>query len=347
MSANVAVGLDPADPTARGRLQAWLDETLPDAGELVSMTRIKGGQSNPTFRTECANGTYVLRMRPRGAPKGAHAIDREFRVLDALRGTEVPVPTVYGYCTDDTIAGGEFYAMDFVEGPVIDDFRLLAMDRADRPTAYFSFIRALATVHRVDYEAVGLSTFGRPERYLWRQIQVFGQPFVEDCPPGYEDMAWLANELPKHLPTTRRSSLVHGDVRLGNMIMGPGHSIAAIVDWELATLGDPLCDAAQVIMPFYIPDTPIGRLDAAMAVELGIPSEQELIAAYGEAAHWDELPDLRFYVALNLYRAAGINYGVGQRITSGAALDDVAFQWAATSIPLAAAARRYAEAHLL
>ena len=143
------------------------------------------------------------------------------------------------------------------------------------------------------------------------------------------------------------ASISIGDVRLGNMIMGPGHSIAAIVDWELSTLGDPLCDAAQVIMPFYIPETPIGRLDAAMAVELGIPSEQELIAAYGEAAHWDELPDLRFHIALNLFRSAGINYGVGRRIAAGTSLDDVAFQWAATSIPLAAAARRYVEANLL
>lgn len=330
-----------------GRLSDYLRATGLGHGEPVTATRLSGGQSNPTFRIETGSARYVLRKKPDGALlPGAHAVDREYRVLRALQDTDVPVPHVYAYCDDPSVIGTPFYLMEWLEGRVLVDQSLPGIPPADRAAIYAEMNRVIATLHAVDPASVGLSDFGRPGNYFARQISRWSRQCTESTLPMGDAMRRLIEWLPEHIPAGDKTTVVHGDYRLDNLVFHPSEPRAiGVLDWELSTLGNPLADFAYHCMSWHIPATlwrGIGGLDLSGS---GIPDEGRYIETYSAATGWDPTTHWDFYMAYNLFRMAAILRGIGQRIADGTATAPDAQQTAAKAGPLAdigwACAMRY------
>ncbi|MDO9406743.1 MAG: phosphotransferase [Polaromonas sp.] len=299
---------------------------------------ISGGQSNPTFRIETRSAWYVLRKKPAGVLlPGAHAIDREYRVMQALQPTAVPVPRMLAYCDDATVLGTPFYVMEFLTGRVMMDQSLPGMQPDERAAIYREMNRVMAALHGVDVAAVGLETFGKAGNYFQRQINRWSQQCKASTIPLSADMQRLMDWLPEHIPAGDETTLVHGDYRLDNLLFHPVEPrVIGVLDWELSTLGHPLADFAYHCMSWHIPATlwrGIGGLDLAA---LGIPSEADYLRQYAQArglqgleAHWD------FYLAYNLFRIAAILHGIAQRAADGTAASADAVETGAKAAPLA------------
>lgn len=327
-------------------LREYLAAAAPEWSDVRATALLKGGQSNPTYRLDTANGAVVMRMRPKGAPKWAHNIAREYRILTALAPTAVPVPAVHHYCADADIIGSEFYLMEFIDGRIEDDCRMLSYPPEERTAVWRSYIAAFATLHAVDHAAIGLADYGKSQDYVARQLDVHSRQFELNCPEGSRDMDWLIAELPRRVPPQRRTGLVHGDVRLGNVVIHPTEPrVIAILDWEMSTLGDTDAEGALLAIPHRLPVNPQGwYTDADDLAALGVPSAQQIARWYCDAAGIAELPHFDFYMAFNLFRYASVNYGVGARFRAGTAVSDDAPLFAATVEPLAEEARKLAEA---
>jgi len=314
----------------------------------VSVTRLTGGQSNPTYRVACASQQYILRMKPSGPLlPSAHAIDREYRVMRALANTEVPVPKMLAYCEDSTVLGTAFYVMEFLDGRVLLDQTLPGMSPAERGAIYSEMSRVLATLHGVDYKAVGLESFGKPGNYFTRQIQRWSRQLAESSLPISTSMQRLMEWLPEHVPPGDESSVVHGDYRLDNLIFHPTQArVIGVIDWELSTLGHPLADISYQCMSWHIPPSLWRGIGGVNLGELGLPSEAEYIQQYARAtgrasiAHWD------FYMAYNLFRMSAILHGIAQRAQAGNAAAADAVSVGTKAAPLAdigwQCAQRYA-----
>ncbi|TBN38312.1 phosphotransferase family protein [Paracoccus subflavus] len=292
------------------------------------LTRIGGGQSNPTFIVDHGARRMVLRKQPAGEIlRGAHAIDREFRVMHALADTDVPVPRTVLFHQDPALLGTPFYLMDFVEGRVFSDCRLPELEPADRRAIYLSMVQTLARLHRVRPEAIGLSDFGRPGDYFARQLhrwtsQLEASSFAEDA---------LLLALSRRLaqvqpPDDGLTSIAHGDFRLGNMLIHPTEPrVIAVLDWELSTIGHPLADLGFVAMPFHTsPDEYGGILGAETP---GIPDEAEFFAAYRDILPQVPAPQ-PFHIAFALFRFAVIFVGIADRAKAGNAADPEAARYA-------------------
>jgi acyl-CoA dehydrogenase len=303
----------------------------------VDVQALSGGQSNPTFILHASGDRYVLRKKPAGATlPGAHAVDREYRVMAALQGTDVPVPRVHVYCDDTEIIGTPFYVMDWLEGRVLVDQSLPGMSAMEREDIYGEMNRVMARLHAVDPASVGLSDYGRPGNYFARQISRWSRQSVESSFPMGDAMRRLMDWLPEHIPPGDETTLVHGDFRLDNLIFHPSKpQVIGVLDWELSTLGHPLADFAYHCMSWHIPASlwrGIGGLDLDL---LGIPRESHYVAAYARstgrkaADHWD------FYMAYNLFRMAAILRGIGQRAADGTAAATDAGDIALKADPLA------------
>ncbi|QHE83862.1 phosphotransferase family protein [Hydrogenophaga sp. BPS33] len=319
------------------------------ATEGLRVQPIAGGQSNPTFRLDTRAGSYVLRKKPSGTLlPGAHAIDREYRVMRALQDTEVPVPRMVAYCEDASVLGTPFYVMDFLQGRVMMDQSLPGMVQEERGAIYREMNRVIAALHNVDHVAVGLESFGKTGQYVQRQIARWSQQCRASTLPLSEDMQRLMEWLPEHLPPGDETTLVHGDYRLDNLIFHPTEArVIGVLDWELSTLGHPLADFAYHGMSWHIPATlwrGIGGLDL---VALGIPSESDYLRQYEAARgvqgldeHWD------YYMAYNLFRMAAILHGIAQRAADGTAAGADAVETGSKAAPLASIgwerAQRYA-----
>lgn len=313
--------------------------------KIHDIVQLKGGQSNPTFRLDTDAGAVVMRMRPSGAPKWAHNIAREYRILGALQETDTLTPRVHHYCDDETLTGGAFYLMDFIEGRIEEDARLHGYAPHERAAIWDSFVDAIATFHQVDYDAIGLADFGKADNYVARQIALHSKLFREYCPEGMTDMSWLMEELPKRTPEQKRTTLVHGDVRMGNMVIHPTEPrIIAILDWEMSTIGDGSADAALLAILHYLPPNPQGYYeDGTDTAALGVPSADEIMARYATQVGLQSYPHFEFYMALNLFRYASVNYGVGLRYRQGVAVSKDAPLYGQTCAPLAACARAILE----
>ncbi|QNP50516.1 phosphotransferase [Diaphorobacter aerolatus] len=323
------------------------DKGLADA-EPVKVSVLAGGQSNPTFRIDAGkNRHYVLRKKPPGTLiASAHAIDREFRVMQALANTGVPVPRMLDYCEDASLIGTPFFVMEFLEGRVFMDQALPGMTNAERTALYREMNRVIAALHAVDHKAVGLGDYGKEGNYVSRQIARWSRQCRESTLPVNASMHRLMEWLPAHLPEGDETTLVHGDYRLDNLIFHPSEArVIGVLDWELSTLGHPLADLAYQCMGWRIPHDlwrGIGGLDLAA---LGIPSEAQYVQWYGEATGRDAAGHWDFYIAYNLFRMAAILHGIAQRAAEGTAAAEDAVETGRKAGPLAdlgwEAAQRY------
>jgi aminoglycoside phosphotransferase (APT) family kinase protein len=307
------------DPAALAR---WLDARLPGAGP-VRLTPVAGGQSNPTWFLDRGDSRLVLRMKPRGPIlPGAHAVEREFRVLRALEGTPVPVPRALALEEDAGVLGTPFYVMERLEGRIFTDTALPGLTPEDRRALYLSVFETLATLHRVRPEAVGLADFGRPGNYFARQIARWTKQYRESPGPRIPALDRLADWLPARMPPEDgQVAIAHGDFRIGNLMVHPSEPrVIAVLDWELATLGHPLADLGFCVMPWHSAAEEYGGLIGTDWRALGIPEKEECVGHY--LAHALPGPALQpFHIAFALYRFAVIFVGIADRAGAGSAAD--------------------------
>ncbi|WP_304113451.1 phosphotransferase family protein [Mycolicibacterium bacteremicum] len=291
----------------------------------VQIRQFQGGQSNPTFHLRTAAGEFVLRKKPPGEllPK-AHDVGREYRVMSALADTEVPVPRMRVMCTDESVLGTPFFVMDHVPGRIFPDRVLRDGTPAERAAVYRDLARVLARLHTVDWQAVGLSDYGRPDGYLARQVALWTRTWaavkVEEC----AEMEALAAWLPAHLPTDDDACIAHGDYRLGNVLLHPTEPrIVAVLDWELSTIGHPLADLGYAAMTYHLPGDgdPLTGVAGEDLTGTGMPDEAEFVAEYCRAAGRDIPGDLPIFVVFSMFRLAAIVAGVWRRGLDGNASD--------------------------
>jgi aminoglycoside phosphotransferase (APT) family kinase protein len=326
------------------RLDTWMRENVENYRGPLSVSQFKGGQSNPTYRLDTPDCAYVLRRKPFGKLlPSAHAVDREYRVITALGSAGFPVARSYGLCTDDSVIGAAFYIMSMVEGRIFWDGTLPGIAPAERRSLYESEIRTLARLHQYDPEAIGLATYGKPGNYFARQIDRWTKQYRASETQTIEPMNRLIEWLPKTVPTQDRVSVVHGDYRIDNMIFhADAPDVAAVLDWELSTLGDPLADFTYVLMNWSMPHEGRSSLGGVDLQSLGIPTLDEVVALYCGETGRKGIPDLEWYFAYNLFRLCGIVQGIAGRIRDGTAASARAVEQASRAVPLAEAAWSHA-----
>ena len=311
--------------TADGRDVSGLHRFMRDhvegfAGTIDRVERLNGGTSNPTYLVGVGERRYTLRRKPYGKLlPSAHQVDREFRVIAALNQTDVPVPRALAMCRDADVIGTDFYIMEFVDGRILWDQSLPGMAPSARAGIWDELNRGMAALHAVDPVAVGLADFARPGNYMTRQIDRWSRQYqaskTDEIPEMDRLMAWL----PAHTPESTRTTIVHGDYRLDNAIFHATEpKLLALLDWELATLGDPYADFAYHCLSWRTPPDPKGRgLLGLDLVGSGIPSEDAFVVTYCKRAGIERIPNWDFYVAYNLFRVAAIGQGVHKRSLDG------------------------------
>lgn len=322
------------------RLEPWLREQIPSLDAALSVEKFAGGQSNPTFKLSAGDTHYVLRRKPPGELlASAHAVDREFRVLDALRDTDVPVPNAIALCTDDSVIGSMFYVMEHLEGRIFWDPAVPEVNNEERTAIYDEMNRVLAALHRVNVDTVGLTDYGKPGNYYARQIGRWTKQYRASETEVVAEMEALIDWLPNHIPEGDETvALVHGDYRLDNMIFHPREPrVIGILDWELSTIGDPLADLAYQLMAWRFPrEGGISGLEGLDRSSLGLPSDEDYIAAYCHRTGRDGIDNWPFYMAFCFFRIAAILQGIKKRAQIGTASSAEADSRAIMVGPLAA-----------
>jgi aminoglycoside phosphotransferase (APT) family kinase protein len=336
-------------------LAAWLSANLPGFQGPISLKTFKGGQSNPTYQLITPNKSYVLRTKPGPVAKllpSAHAIEREFKVMQGLCGTDVPVPQMHVLCEDESIIGRAFYVMEFVQGRVLWDQTLPGMSTAERGAIYNEMNRVIAALHTVKYAKCGLENYGRPGNYFERQIGRWSKQYIasvtQPIPEMDQLMAWLPANMPASAKDENKVSIVHGDYRLDNLMFHPTEPrVLAVLDWELSTLGHPLADFSYLCMGWHIPPGTFRGIGGVDIASLGIPSESENIHRYcdrtGLATPADLKADWNFYLAYNMFRIAAILQGIAKRVEAGTASSDEAKANGAGARPMAELAWQFAQ----
>ncbi|MEK9944604.1 MAG: phosphotransferase [Alphaproteobacteria bacterium] len=336
----------PAHQFDERRLEDWLAANLDGFAGPMTVAEFKGGQSNPTYRLTTPGASYVLRRKPPGTLlPSAHAVDREYRIMHALAETGVPVPRTYLLCEDESIVGTMFYVMDFLDGRILFDPRLPEVTSTGERAAMFDAMNeVIAALHTVDYKAVGLGDFGREGGYVARQIGRWSKQYKASETETIDAMERLMEWLPAHLPAHDETTLVHGDYRLDNLIFHPTEPrVIGVLDWEIATLGNPLADFAYHVMAWRVSPDEFRGLREVDIESLGIPNEAAYTAAYAKRTGRDALPDWEFYMAYNLFRMAAILQGIMGRVRDGTAANPEAARMGALVRPLATLAWAQAE----
>jgi aminoglycoside phosphotransferase (APT) family kinase protein len=321
------------------RLAAWMGLHIRDFSGPIEVRQFAGGQSNPTFLIQSSDHRYVLRCKPPGKLlPSAHAVDREFRVISALAHSEVPVAKAHALCEDAAVIGTAFYVMDYVEGRLFWDAALPELAAAERRAIYQEMTRVIAALHAVDYAGAGLGDFGKPGRYIERQVTRWTQQYRASETERIDAVERLIEWLPKHIPADEETSIVHGDFRLDNAIFHPREPrILAVLDWELSTLGHPLVDLAYLCMRYHLSAEQFRGLGGLDTAALEIPSESECVADYCRRRGTAPVPprDWTYYLAFNMFRLAGILQGVLARAIQGNASSATALEAGRRARPLA------------
>ncbi|MFQ3200139.1 MAG: aminoglycoside phosphotransferase (APT) family kinase protein [Zhongshania sp.] len=320
-------------------LTAYLEANIDGFKGPLTAEKFAGGQSNPTYLIAAASGKYVLRRKPPGELlKSAHAVDREFRVMQALTTSEVPVPKMRVLCNDDSVIGSMFYVMDYLDGRIFWNAALPEQTPAERGAIYDAMNQVLADLHNVDVNKVGLSDYGKPGNYFERQIGRWTKQYraseTETLPAMEELIAWLNDNLPAD------DGLVcinHGDFRLDNMMFShQGSEVLALLDWELSTLGHPYADLAYQCMQLRIPsDAAIPGLGGTDRSALGIPTEQAYVRQYCDRRGISGIDNWVFYLAFAFFRLSAILQGVYKRALDGNASSQKALDYGGLAAPLA------------
>jgi aminoglycoside phosphotransferase (APT) family kinase protein len=320
-------------------LQRWMQANIAGFRGPLRVSQFKGGQSNPTYRVDATSGSYVLRRKPPGKLlPGAHAVDREYRVIEALGRQGFPVARVYGLCDDECVIGTPFYVMDMVEGRIFWEARMPGLGREDRAAAFDSMNATIAELHNFDPAGIGLGDYGKPTGFVERQVARWSKQYVGDAEAGrIATMDRLVAWLEKHLPAdSGRSSVVHGDFRCDNMIFDADTpEVRAVLDWELSTLGDPASDFTYHLLMYRMPKDLFAGLAGVELDPLGIPSEDEYVAAYCRRTGRKDLPNKAYLLVFNLFRLAAILHGIRGRIARGTASSSHAIETASKLEPLA------------
>ena len=311
------------------KLNAFLEEQIPDYGGPLEVRQFEGGQSNPTFQLITPKKTFVMRKQPPGELlPSAHQVDREYKVMDALWDTAVPVPKMYLLNEDTEIVGTKFYVMEMVKGRLFTETRLPQLQKEQRKSLYEDLARVLAELHKVNAEKVGLSEFGRPGNYYERQIARWSKQYLASQTEQIEAMDNLMAWLPDNIPDASSSAIVHGDFRLGNVLVHPNRpKIVAVLDWELSTLGDGLADLGYMCQEYHGDSESPDGLAGANLEELGIPNENHIVQTYCEQRGIEHIENWEFYLIYNMFRSAGIIQGVYKRGLDGNASSDKALEY--------------------
>lgn len=338
-------------------LELWMNTQVAGFAGPITVEMFKGGQSNPTYKLVTPGRSYVMRSKPGPVAKllpSAHAIEREFKVMQGLAGTDVPVPHMYALCEDESIIGRAFYIMEFKAGRVLWDQSLPGMTPQQRGAIYDEMNRVMAALHTVDVTRQGLADYGKPGNYFERQIGRWSKQYVASVTQPIDEMdklmAWLPMNMPASAKDDSKVSIVHGDYRMDNlMFAADAPQVVAVLDWELSTLGHPLADFSYHCMAWHIPASlgrGIGGLDIAA---LGIPSEAEYMRRYcertGLATPQQLQADWNFYLAYNMFRIAAILQGIAKRVEAGTASSAQAKAAGDTARPMAQLAWSYAQKH--
>lgn len=305
------------------KLAAYMADHVPGYQGPLTVQQFKGGQSNPTYKVITAHKNYVLRRKPPGQLlAGAHAVDREYRVLTALgRHTDVPVAKTYALCTDDSIIGTWFYIMECVDGRIAWDPAFSDVTREERPHYFDAMNAAIAALHSVDYSAIGLGDYGKPGNYFSRQIGRWSKQYLADADAGrFPAMDKLVEWLPDNIPPGDDSAIAHGDFRCDNMIFHPTEPrVLAILDWELSTIGHPLADFTYHLMMYRMPPVATTGLLGLDLHALNIPDEATYVKSYCARTGRNNIDNLDFYAAYNMFRLAAIIHGIRGRFIRGTA----------------------------
>lgn len=324
------------------QLGEYLKQHIDDFAGPLNAEKFSGGQSNPTFLLSTAKQKYVLRRKPPGKLlAGAHAVDREFKVLSALSNTDVPVARALHLCKDDEIIGSMFYVMEYVDGRVLWDPSLPDMTNEQRSAIYQEMNDTLARLHKVNVDQVGLADYGKKESYFERQIHTWSKQYRAAETTHNSAMEHLLKWLPANIPAhEQRYGIAHGDYRLDNLMFAHDEArVIAILDWELSTVGHPYADLAYQCMQYYMPrDTGLPGLGGVELAASGIPTQQQYIDSYCQNMNIDGIEDWNFYIAFSLFRLASICQGIEKRRLDGTASSDQARAYAALVEPLAAIA---------
>ena len=336
-------------------LSAYLEKNLEGFQGPLSVEIFKGGQSNPTYKLITPTLSYVMRAKPGPVAKllpSAHAVEREFKVMSGLQGTDVPVAKMHCLCEDESVIGRAFFVMEFVEGRVMWDQALPDMTPAQRGEIYAEMNRVIAALHKVKFAERGLADYGKPGNYFERQIGRWSKQYSASITEPIAEMDALMKWLPENIPASARDekmvSIVHGDFRLDNLMFHPTEPrVLAVLDWELSTLGHPLADFSYHCMSWHIPAT-LGRGIAGKDLAaLGIPGEEEYIRRYCERTGLKDVDTLRadwnFYMAYNMFRIAAILQGIAKRVEAGTASSAQAKASGDTARPMAELAWSFAQ----
>jgi len=340
----------PALALDAARLECYLTQHVQGFTGPLSVQQFKGGQSNPTYMLETPKRRYVLRRKPPGKLlPSAHAVDREYRVTSALRAQGFPVAEPFAYCADESIAGTAFYIMDFVDGRVFWEPQMPVSNPAERAAIYDSMNATIARLHAFDPATTGLGDFGKGENYVARQIDRWSKQYRTSETEKIEAMEKLIDWLPRHIPPPQPVRLVHGDYRLDNLIIArETPDVAAVLDWELATLGDPLADFTYHLMAWHMPQSESAAGTATLVGHdlgaLGIPSMADYVSDYVARTGLDPRPHLAAYMAYNFFRIAAILQGIIGRVRDGTATSEHAPAKASMIRPLAEKAWEFAQA---
>lgn len=309
------------DEAALGR---WLAANVPGASSEVTVRQFRGGQSNPTYFVAAGDLPLVLRKKPPGKLlPSAHAVEREFRIMRALRDTPVPVPEALALCEDASVVGTPFFVMRYVPAKIHWDPTLpeLPSNEARRAT-YREYVGALAALHRVDYAKVGLADYGKVGQYVARQVDRWSKQYEASRTSDIPSMERLMKWLPANVPPGDETTLIHGDWRLDNMMFSEDQRCVAVLDWELSTLGHPASDVAYAAMGYHLNMPGRGGLAGVDVHALGIPSEDELVADYCALTGRDRIEGWSYFMAFGMFRLAAIAQGVYKRSLQGNASSD-------------------------